>query len=156
MYGFVTCVSRHVNSWAYYISDYELIYYIYAITRLAKAWSAIERLSVRGKSDPSDRIKRNFFHAVVVSILLYGCTTRTLTNCIEKKLDGNCPRMLRGILNKSWSQHPTKQQLYGHLSPIYPNSTNKTCGILLDELIGDSLYGSLHMDVKELDDQLEC
>ena len=26
--------------------------------------------------------------------------------------------MLRKILNKSWSQHPTKQQLYGHVLPI--------------------------------------
>ena len=35
-----------------------------------------------------------------------------------KKLDGNCIRMLRVILNKSWRQHPTNQQLYGHLPPI--------------------------------------
>ena len=27
-------------------------------------------------------------------------------------------RMLWAILNKSWRQHPTKQQLYGHLPPI--------------------------------------
>ena len=26
--------------------------------------------------------------------------------------------MLRGILNKSWRQHPTRHQLYGHLPPI--------------------------------------
>ena len=26
--------------------------------------------------------------------------------------------MLRAILNKFWRQHPTKQQLYGHLPPI--------------------------------------
>ena len=26
--------------------------------------------------------------------------------------------MLRAILNKSWRQHPTKQQLYSHLPPI--------------------------------------
>ena len=26
--------------------------------------------------------------------------------------------MLRAILNKSWRQHPTKQQLYGHQPPI--------------------------------------
>ena len=37
---------------------------------------------------------------------------------MEKKLDGNYTRMLRAILNKSWEQHPTKQQLYGHLPPI--------------------------------------
>ena len=37
---------------------------------------------------------------------------------MEKKLDGNYTRMLRAILNKSWRQQPTKQQLYGHLPPI--------------------------------------
>ena len=26
--------------------------------------------------------------------------------------------MLRAILNKSWQQHPTRHQLYGHLLPI--------------------------------------
>ena len=26
--------------------------------------------------------------------------------------------MLQGLLNKSWSQHPTKQQRYCHLPPI--------------------------------------
>ena len=26
--------------------------------------------------------------------------------------------MLRAILNKSWRQHPTRNQMYGHLPPI--------------------------------------
>ena len=51
-------------------------------------------------------------------ILLYGCTTRTLTEHMEKKLDCKYTRMLQAILNKSWRQHPTKQQLYGYLPPI--------------------------------------
>ena len=37
-----------------------------------------------------------------------------LTKLIAKKLDGNCTRILRAILKKSWKQHPTKQ----HLLPI--------------------------------------
>ena len=37
---------------------------------------------------------------------------------MEKKLDDNYIRMLQVILNKSWRQHPTKQQLYGHLPEI--------------------------------------
>ena len=37
---------------------------------------------------------------------------------MEKKLDGNYTRMLLAILNKSWRQHITKQQLYGHLQSI--------------------------------------
>ena len=83
-------------------------------------------------------MKCSFFQAAVVSILLYGCTTWTLTKCVEKKLDGNYTRMLREILNKSWRQHPTKQQLYGHLPPIM-----KTIKIRqtrhADELISDVL-----------------
>ena len=63
-------------------------------------------------------MKRSFFQAAIVSILLYGCTTWTLTKRLEKKLDGNYTRRLRAILNKSWRQHPTKQQLYVHLPPI--------------------------------------
>ena len=60
-------------------------------------------------------MKRSFFQA---AILLYGCTTWTLTKRLEKKLDGNYTRMLRAILNKSCRQHFTKQQLYSHQLPI--------------------------------------
>ena len=41
-----------------------------------------------------------------------------LHECMEKKFDSNYIRMLRAILNKSRKQHPTKQQVYGHLPPI--------------------------------------
>ena len=63
-------------------------------------------------------MKRSFFQAAVVLILLYGCTAWTLTKRLEKKIDSNYTRMLRAILNKSWRQHPTRHQLYGHLPPI--------------------------------------
>ena len=87
-------------------------------TRLTKAWTAIDRLSIIWKSNLTDKMKRSFFQAAVVSILLYGCTTWTLTKLLEKKLDENYTRMLRAILNKSWQQHHTRRQLYGHLPPI--------------------------------------
>ena len=87
-------------------------------TKLTKAWTAINRLSIIWKSDLTDKMKCSFFQAVVTLILLYGCTTWTLTKRLEKKLDGNYTRMLRAILNKSWRQHPTRHQLYGHLPPI--------------------------------------
>ena len=77
-------------------------------TRLTKAWTAIDRLSVIWKSDLTDKMKCSFFQAVVVTILLKGCTTWTLTKRLKKKLDGNYTRMLRAILNKSWWQHPHK------------------------------------------------
>ena len=53
-----------------------------------------------------------------MSILLYECTTWTLTKRLEKKLNGNYTRMLPAILNKSWQQHPTKHHLYGQLPTI--------------------------------------
>ena len=87
-------------------------------TRLTKAWTAINRLLIIWKSDLTDKMKRSFFQAVVTSILLYGCTTWTLTKRLEKKLDSNYTRMQRAFLNKSWWQHPTRHQLYGHLPPI--------------------------------------
>ena len=87
-------------------------------TRLTKAWTAIDRLSIIWKSDLTDKMKYSFFQAAVASILLYGCTTWTLTKRLKKKLDDNYTRMLRGILNKSRRQHPTRHQLYGHLPPI--------------------------------------
>ena len=58
-------------------------------TRLTKAWTAIDRLSIIWKSDLTDKMKRSFFQTAVVSILLYGCTTWTLTKRLEKKLDDN-------------------------------------------------------------------
>ena len=55
-------------------------------TRRAKAWSANDRLLVIWKLDLTDKINRSFFQA---AILLYGCTTWTLTKRKKKKLDGN-------------------------------------------------------------------
>ena len=78
-------------------------------TRLAKACTANDRLSVIWKSDMTDKVKHSIFQAAIVSILLYGCTIWTLTKRMEKKLDGNYTRMLRAIQNKSWRQHSTKQ-----------------------------------------------
>ena len=69
-----------------------------------KAWIAIYMLSIIWRSDLSNKMKRS--------------TTWMLTKRLEKKLDGNYTRMLWGILNKSWRQHPKRHQLYGHLPPI--------------------------------------
>ena len=87
-------------------------------TWLTKAWTDIDRLSIIWKSDLTDRMKRSFFQAAVVPILLYGSTTWTLTKRLKKKLDGNYTIMLRAIMNKSWLQQPTRHQLYGHWPPI--------------------------------------
>ena len=117
-------------------------------TRLAKAWTANDWLSLIWKSDLTVKMKRSFFQAAVVSILLYGCTAWTLTKLMEKKFDGNYTRMLRVILNESWRQHPTKQQLYGHLPPIITTITIRRtrhaehCWRSRDELLSDVLLST--------------
>ena len=113
-------------------------------TRLTKTWTPINKLSIIWKSDLINKMKRSFFQAAVVSILLYGCTTWTLTKRLEK-LDGNYTRILRAILNKSWRQHPTRHQLYGHLPPITKTIQVRRsrhaghCWRSRDELISDVL-----------------
>ena len=110
-----------------------------------KVWTAIDKLSIIWKSDLTDKMKRSFFQATVVSILLYGCTTWTLIKRLEKKLHGNYTRMLRAILNKSRQQHPTRLQLYSHLPPITKTiQARRTrhaghCWRSRDELISDVL-----------------
>ena len=112
-------------------------------TWLAKAWTTIDRLLVIWKSELTDKIKCSFFQAAVMSILLNECTTWMLTKHMEKKLDSNYTRMLQAILNKSWWQHPTKQQLYGHL-PLIMKTVQvrqtrhvRQCWRSKDELISD-------------------
>ena len=106
-------------------------------------------------------MKRSFFQAAVTSILLYGCTTWTLTKRLEKKLDGNYTRMLRAILNKSWRQHPTRHQLYGHLPPITKTiQVRRTrhaghCWRSRDELIRDVRLWTPTHGVQKQDDQHE-
>ena len=96
-----------------------------------------------------------------VSILLYGCTTWTVTKRLDKKLDGNYTRMLRAILNKFWRQHPKKHQLYGHLPPITKTiQVRQTrhvahCWRSRDELISDVPLWTPHMGVQKQDIQLE-
>ena len=69
--------------------------------------------------------------------------------------------MLRAILNKSWRQHPTKHQLYGHLPPITKTiQVRRTrhaghCWRSRDELISVYSYGHSHMAGQKQDVQLE-
>ena len=90
-------------------------------------------------------MKHSFFQAAVKLILLYGCTTWTLTKRLKKKLDGKYTRILSAILNKSWRQHPTRHQLYSHLPPIMKTiQVRQTrhaghCWRSKDELISDVL-----------------
>ena len=106
-------------------------------------------------------MKRNFFQAAIVSILLYRCTTWTLTKRMEKKLDGIYTIMLPAILNKSCKQHPTKQQLYGHLPSITKTVKIRWtryaehCWRSRNVLIMIYSCGPLHLDEQSQDVQRE-
>ena len=128
-----------------YIYIYSLLFVEHSSRKFTKAWTAIDKLSIIWKSNLTDKMKRSFFQESVVSILLYGCTTWTLTKRLQKKLEGNYTRMLRALLSKSWRQHLTKHQLYGHLPPItktiHVRQTRHAghCWRSRDELIRDVL-----------------
>ena len=68
-------------------------------------------LSARPDSPPK-KMKRSFFQAAIVSILLYACTTWTLTRRMGIKLDGNYTRRLRAILNMFWRQSSSYTDTY--------------------------------------------
>ena len=78
-----------------------------------------------------------------------------------KKVDGNYTRMLRTIMNKSWRQHLTRHQLYGHMPPITKTIQVKRTRHAghswsnRDELISDVLLWTPHMAGQKQDDQLE-
>ena len=97
----------------------------------------------------------------------------TLTKRLEKKLDGNYTRMLQVILNRSWRQHPTRHQLYGHQPPITKTIQVKRtrhaghCWRSKDELISNVLlwtpaYGRAkagrpaRTDIQQLCEDTEC
>ena len=128
---------------------------------LTNAWTTIDALLIMKKSDLFDKIKRDSFKAVLVSVLLYGCTTSTLTKRAGKKLHRYCTGMLRAILNKSGKQHLTKQQLLGHLPPITKTIQirrrrhTRHCWRNKDKLKSNVLIWTLLMDVPVLADQQE-
>ena len=66
-------------------------------------------------------MKRSFFQAAVMSILLYGCTTWTLTKRLEKKFDGNYTRMLRAI---KWFQILLFNICYSNYQAFWCNIDN--------------------------------
>ena len=75
-------------------------------TRLTKAWTAINRLSIIWKSDLTDNMKRSFFQAAVASILLYGCTNETAGEA-RRQLHKNAANNLEQVLVATPHKTPT-------------------------------------------------
>ena len=87
--------------------------------RIAKSCSALDKLSSIWKSNLTATLKRNFFRAVVESVLLYGSEAWTLTKKLERKLDGTYTKMLRVVFNISWKLHLTNKKLYGNIPTLF-------------------------------------
>ena len=66
--------------------------------RIAQAWKAHNKLDKIWKSSLRRSMKIQLFQSLVLSILLYGAETWTLTKTLQKKLDGVFTRMLRKTL----------------------------------------------------------
>ena len=77
-----------------------------------------------GKKQTISNRNSYFFQAVAISVLLYGCTTWTLMKTLGEKARWELHKDTVCVLNKSWKQHPTKQQLYDHLAPISHDMLN--------------------------------
>ena len=69
--------------------------------RLTIPWNPIDRLSIIWKSDLSDKIKRNFFQTVVVSILLYRCTTENVCPELKKNAMSYIEQILEVTVNET-------------------------------------------------------
>ena len=57
---------------------------------------------------------------------MYGCTTRTLTKCTEKTLDGNITRMLPAVLKNNPEVAPHKAAVVRPPASDLTNNPSKT------------------------------
>ena len=89
-------------------------------TRLTKAWTAIDKLSIIWKSDLTDKMKRSFFQAVVILTLLYRCTTWMKTIQVRRTRHArHCWRSRDELMNDVLQWTPT----YGRAKAGWPART---------------------------------
>ena len=110
------------------------------------AWTAINRLSIIWKSDLTDKMKHSFFQAVVVLILLYGCTTwtnKTAGEEAKRQLHKNAASNLEQVL--AATPHKTPTVLPPITKTIQVTRTRHAghCWRSRDELISDVLLWTL-------------
>ena len=86
--------------------------------RIAQAWKAHNKLDKIWKSSLRRNMKIQLFQSLVLSILLYGAETWTLTKTLQKKLDGVFTRMLRKTLGLTWEDKVPNTELYGNLPTL--------------------------------------
>ena len=89
------------------------------IVRRELAWKAHKKLYRIWKSKTITRnVKINIFRATVESILLYNATTWTMTEGLEKSLDGAYTKLLRYALGIKWQDRVKNVDLYGTLPKV--------------------------------------
>ena len=95
----------------------------------------MDRLSIKWKSDLSDKTKWEFFQAADIVVLLHGCKPWTLMKCFEKTLHENYTGMLcvKQILEKAAHKKSSKRLLAFNLTN-HPRKTNRKCRALLELL----------------------
>ena len=69
-------------------------------------------------SQLSDGLKTGLFRATIELVLLYGSTSWTLTQSLDKKLNGAYTKMLRVVKNVTWQKRITNEVLYAGLPRI--------------------------------------
>ena len=79
------------------------------------------------KSDKTDTI------CIEEDCAIFSSHDKPLKKWLQKKLAENYMRMLRVLLNISWKQDPTKQQIYSHLPAFSQRKVSK------DELVRNVL-----------------
>ena len=103
-------------------------------------------LSIIWRSGFLDKIKRDFFQAVALSVLQYGCTIGTLMKCIEKILDANCTRILCCLEKNPGSNTPQSSCCTATYPPFQTTiQVRRTihavhCWRSKDKLINDVLF----------------
>ena len=86
--------------------------------RIGQAWNALNKLDKIWKSTLKRGMKIKLFQSLVLSILLYGAETWTLTKTLQKKLDGVFTRMLRKALGLTWRDMVPNIELYGNIPTL--------------------------------------
>ena len=79
--------------------------------RIALAWTACNKMYKIWKSSLSTNFKERLFISTVESVVLHSCEAWTLSEKLERKINGSYTRLLRAALGYSWKDKVTNETL---------------------------------------------
>ena len=89
--------------------------------RIAQASAALAKLKqIWTSSNISLAHKMKLANSLVVSIFLYGCESWTLNAALEKKINAFEMKVFRRLLNISWRDYITNDEVRGRLADLLP------------------------------------